>query len=148
MRLRSFFAVCREGKPVEEALFNEVSTQIGSVVVDYLAECAGGVFDALVPLILFSLEVLGIYPVDDCEHFCHWELVCGHFGRKDSHSKDAGLHEVAVNLVDWECLLDLHHLLELGRQLANHCAHKALCSMLQAVAEEAERARDLILLAF
>ena len=92
MRLRSFFAVCREGKPVEEALLDEVSTQISPVVVYYLAECAGGVFDALVPQILFSLEVLGIDPVNDSENFCHRELISGHLGRKDSHSKDAGLH--------------------------------------------------------
>ena len=49
MRLRSLFAVCCEGKPVEEALLNEVSAQVSPVVVDYLAKCAGGVFDALVP---------------------------------------------------------------------------------------------------
>ena len=47
MRLRSLFAVCSEGKPVEEALFNKVSAQISPMVVDYLAECTGGVFDAL-----------------------------------------------------------------------------------------------------
>ena len=49
MRLGSFFTVCREGKPVEEALLDEVSTQISPVVVDYLTKGAGGVFHALMP---------------------------------------------------------------------------------------------------
>ena len=87
--------------------------------VETLAERACCIFRAFRCFAFLCLEILRIDPLNHAKDIGQWESFSWHLHCKQAHAVNACLDEISVYLVEWQCLLHLHDLEELFRQLAN-----------------------------
>ena len=115
--------------------------------VHTLGEGACGILAALSAQALLCLELHRVGPLYGSEHIIKWEASRGHLNGHDTHAEDACLHQVPIHLLlITNCLLQPEYFEVLSGELLEDLSEQTLCAVLKTIAEEAQRARQLILL--